>query len=357
MTLAGHVQEMALVEMYEDANSQLRVRDSMKITPSVGAVFYTALDTGFPTIRASVAPMPDSDGTIDSTRFSDAKAISLSLLVLEGGFTSVQNFIVLPPRSPFTVDDLNHAAWWIDRLSAFMSPSRKNLRLYYRLTGQAQSRYVEVRPSAMSAPITGTERSTRNVQLQFVAPSGKAYAFATGPGATVDGRSQVTIGLLGVDVAGIAFGAPGDPGINFVGGLTFPVVNPGVGNHTVRNNGSTSTPMFAQVLAGASSAMVNPKITVRHYDYTGVREDYPAQVISVGTTAQPYSLPIGQNLSIDTKTREVFLGSNRANRLASFMGATTWPQLRPGNNVVELTATSAGTDARTVVTYSDAYLI
>lgn len=342
MTLAGHVQQMALVEVYEQ-NGVINVRDSLPIVPALpGAIFYTGLDTGTPSVRASSSPRPDGDGTFDQTTYSDAKALSLSLVVVDGAFNAFPN-IVLPPGLPYSIDDMNHAAFWVDQLSAWMLPSRRNMRLYITYTGQARSRYVNIRPAAMSAPIVLAERRSRNVQMQWVVPDGRSFAFDTGPTSTIDGRSQVTIGQATVDVLGTA--------VPFVLPLTFPDAGPGAGQLNVFSRGVAPAPFVAQINAGVA-AVTDPRLTISHFDAAGF-QDYPVQ--SIGLSG--YTLPANQFITVDTRSRLIYLGYDPTQRLDGYLGNVAWPVLRPGRTKVSLTGTTSSSNANVVITWADAYLV
>ena len=355
--LAGHVQEMALVETYEDGGN-IRVRDSLRITPrGVGPLGYQSLDAGTPAVRAASTPMPDNDGTIDTTRYSDAKAVSLSLIVWDGAFAG-QSQLVLPPDATYTLDDLNYSAYWVDLLSSWMAPERRNMRLYITYTGQSRSRYMNIRPAAMSAPIVMAERQSRQVQMQWVVPDGRSYAFdnrppatASNEGSTIDGRSRsAAIGQGTAQVPGVAFP------LDFSAGLAFPGVPLGTGNKDVVSRGVAATGFAAQINAGgalgdASSNFVGPGIVISHQDSAGLK-DYPDQVVSLSS----YTLQAGTFLTIDTRTREIFLGYDRTNRLDGYLGNVTWPVLRRGRNTIALTGTG-GSSPNVVITWADAFLL
>lgn len=327
----GAVEQLALAEWYTVGNV-LRVRDSLLLTPSFGAIWYTGLDLGFPAVRDQVSDNPDSDGTYDTTSLHGARSVSVSLLALDDAFEGpIQDF-----RAEY-----NSAAYWVERLAAWQSPMRRNMRLYYRLRGNGP-RWMDVRAGGMDAPINTSDPSTRAVQMRFVNPSGRSYSFDTGPDSTVDGRTRTSILFSGQEISGasLPMSLP----------LSFPT--PPLGADAVRCRGNTATPVLLQVTSDPQVATVNPSVTVQHIDERTGAPDAPPQTISLAYTLDP-----GQYLSIDTRSREVFLGGDRRNRLGRYLRRSIWPQLHPGLNRVNLSAaTPPGPAATATIVHFDAYL-
>lgn len=338
--LDGHIQQMALA-LVREVSGLPRVVDSYLITPTNRAVAYQALDLGSPEVRAVSQPMPDGDGTLDFSRYTGASAVSLTLSVFDQAYTVTQS------RMDGFRPEWNSASWHIQRLNRFLGGSQPGTRtyLYFTMSGESRPHLVPLTQGRMVALIDGEQHDERVVLLQFVNPDGKLYAFEHRPGAGFDGRSKVEIGVVTGDDA---------PGIVFP--VTWPVTWPadatGTGQRALVSRGMVDTVMVAQVNSG-SGPLGDPRITVRHYDDDGI-EDFAPQTI--GLTG--YSLPAGQFLTIDGRSREIYLGYSRANRLGGFLGDPTFPVIRPGRNEVELSSgTSVATsDAKVTVRWYDAFL-
>lgn len=334
--MAGHVAEAALVEVYRDTNSW-HVRDSLLLTPGQ-AMFYTGMDFGFPAIRASSSPRPLADGTDDYTNFTGSKALSIELTVFDDMFQGLEaNVSDWNPQ-------FNYSSYWLDELSGWQVPSRKNLRLYYRLEGQTRARFCELVPAGMTAPIVMEDRDIRKVQLQYVVPGGRSYAFDETPGrSTPDGRSSITIGPgdAGADIPGLSFP------------LTFPLVWPttayGAGPSELVSAGKAPAPLTVEVYSG-SADLVDPSLELVHVDAAGV-QDQPSGRIAI----RNFTVPAGQFFTVDD--HQVFLGYDRANRLTGYLGATNWLTVHPGRNQLVLSGGSIGTDASAIATWFDAYLL
>lgn len=330
----GAMEQLALVEWYE-VGGVWKVRDSLLITPTFGAIWYQDFDLGFPEIRSSSQDNPDSDGTYDTTSYHGARAVSLAVTVVDQAFEGLEHRITgFDPA-------WNSASHWVSTLAGWMSPARRNVRLYLARRGQDR-RWMDVRPAGLTeGGYFGPGSPTRNVQLQFVNPSGRMYRYDEGPLATLDGRTRTQVLFGGTEVPG------------FTMPLTFPITFGGKppGSDSVVSYGTANTPLILQVSSDVATATVDPRVTVQHLDALGA-PDYPAQ--SIGLTG--YTLPAGNFLTFDTTTKEIYLGNDRAQRLGKYLGRSEWPVLRPGYNRVTLTATSAGAGATATLIHSDAYL-
>lgn len=314
---------------------------SLLLTPSFGAIWYQNLDLGFPEIRASSQEIPDGNGSYDTTSLHGARGVSIDFTVLDDAFAGLESFI--PGFDPAW----NSAAYWVSVLGAWMSPERRDTRLYLGFKGQARKRWMDVRSAGMSPPISGEDGDQIEVQLNFVNPSGRMYGYDEGPSSTPDGRTRTVVRYGAAPIPGITFPLLFNPT------LDFPARPPGTDE--IISYGTVSTPFSAKLVSDASVATLNPRITVQHLDENG-REDFPAQSIGL----DGYTVAAGQHITIDTATETIFVGDDRSQRLGRYIGRGVFPVLRPGINRIDLSAatspTPPGENFQAVITHSDAYL-
>ncbi len=339
------VDALALVEFFNDRSSPeysrfgvRRVRDSLRITPSFGAIWYTDLDLGFPEIRADVQENPEADGSYDTTAFHGARSVALTVRVLDKAFS----YDGLAHRIADFNPQWDSAAYWLSVLGGWMAPSRRFV-LYFRLRGQSSARFMQVRPAGMSAPSTmrGVPGSVE-AQIQFVCPSGKILSFDESPTATVDGLSRREVRPAGL----------GGPGLTLP--LTLPLTFPEAprGTNSIVSHGTVPNGFIARIHSSPAAATADPRLTLRHFDAAGT-QDYPDS--GVGFTG--LTVPAGEYVEIDTIERTAYLNGDRTRRVGQYLARPyQWPVLRPGRNDVILATTGGGAGLYAEVLYHDATL-
>lgn len=318
----GHFEEIALVEIYEDENLN-KVQDSLLITPSFGAIWYTDLDFGYPTIRESVSDLPDDSGTYDETRYHGSRSVSLSLVVLDKAFDGIPLTAGWDPSINW-----DSAGYWVSRLAGWMLPA-KRYALHFRRKGQ-EARWMDIRPAGMSAPVTMDQRGTLSVQMQWVCPSGRMYSWndaynpaLTSQTATKDGRHRKDI----------------KPVDSSIPGREYPEPDPYVRDYPARPKGTdsvlysgTAPNGFVVNLRAEGSNMVDPRVEVFHPN--------GSLAGSIGLT---YTVAAGDYVHIDSTAKTVSLnGPARSdNRLNQYLTAPTkWPVLNPGRDPLAATNTA-----------------
>lgn len=314
--LHGSIEEMALAEIYKDPLDGLfKVARSFRLTPSFGVVWYTGVDLGFPEIRSATRDNPDSSGTYDETAYHGARAVSLDLIVLQDAFVDVYGSDEWDNSI-----DWNSDSYWVSRLGGWMSPELRP-RLYFRMKGQSgNARFLDLRPASMSPPIG--RGSHREVQLQFVNPSGKILDFDETTAATRDGRTRNEIRQSGVS----------NPG------RTYPEVYPksypdiARGSSAISYSGTVSNSFIARIWSDPGVATVDPRITV-----TG--EDGASRTIGFSGL----TIPAGQFIEIDTGERTVNMNGNPDLRQNQYLAAPlAWPVFKPGLNQIDFTVGAGG---------------
>lgn len=307
----GAIKQLALAETYVDQDTQLvLVRDSIPITPSFGVIWWRELDFGFPDVRAAVQEHPQADGTFDETRYTGARLITVSGVVLNDAYDQ------MPVIENWPTDILwNSSSWWCSVLSAWASP-RRRYRLYFTDDSGA-SRYMDVRGDGFSSTYDKTSRAYREFQLSMVCPSGKIYTFAQGNGATSDGFNTQGIVPQGVEVEGRAYPETGPYTRNYP-----PAAE---GSSQVFYLGSVPTGFVVRIYAG-STGVTGPRLTV-------TAPDRSERSIGLGAS---YTLPAKATLTIDTNARTVTMREEHSNidvSVAQYLAAPLqWPQLYPGIN-------------------------
>ena len=160
------------------------------------------LDLGFPAVREVVEAYPSSDGSTDYTSLFGARAISLTLLIMDGAYAAPQTR---------------------DELAAWMVPSRR-VQMHFRYPG-SETRMMTLRANSMSNSLSQSSLRTNihDPQLQWVCPSGRIYS-------ELETFTEVPWSSQALD--GLVFP------------VTFPVVFPaqaGVGAQAVTNYGNTAS--------------------------------------------------------------------------------------------------------------------
>ena len=338
----GLIEAMALVEFYTQRNAPgyppegvRKVRDSLLLTPSFGAIFYMRVDLGFPAARDDTQDN-STDGTTDSTQFHGPRTVTIDLRIFDQAFTADGSYSDIIGWDP----DWDRAEYWLNVVSAWMSPSRR-LALYIKYRGAAQAKYLAVRPATMSGPLVmdGTPGHL-DVQLQFVCPSGKVFSFDEGTTATVDGMSRAEIRLSNIDV----------PGLTLPVAFPFAFPPPARGSNSIVCTGGVEYGCLIRLYSDPITASINPRITFQHVDSLGLN-DYPAQSIGFANL----TIPAGQYIEIDTVEKTCYLNGDRSQRTGNFLSRPyAWPELRPGLNLVNLEVGASGAGAYAAVLYNNA---
>lgn len=316
----GHFTEIALVGTYEDAHLN-KVTDSFRITPSIGAVWYTDLDFGYPEVRDSVLNLPGASGTFDETKYHGGRSVAMSLVIVENAFNGI------PAASGWDSSvNWESANYWLSRLGSWMLPEQR-YALYFRRNGQ-DPRWMDVRPSGMSAPVVMDQRESVAVQLQWKNPSGRMYSWndsydinATVQTATRDGRNRKDIKPVDSDLPGRA----------------YPEAAPYVRDYPPRPQGTdsvlyqgTAPSGFIANLHAKGSSLVNPRIDV-----------YRPNETLAGSIGLTYTVAAGDFIHIDSTEKTITLNGIPANKLNQYLTAPTiWPVLNPGRYPLASTNTA-----------------
>lgn len=340
---AGQLSQLALVDLETREDGSLAVRDSLKLSPSAGAIWYTNLDLGFPEIRASAVNYTDSDGTYDQTHYTGSRAISLNLIVLDKAFGHLPTEHNWDPSIEW-----NSATYWVSRLSAWLSP-RKRPALFFRLRGESSSaRWTDLRVAGASTPIILEQRGHREVQLQWVSPTGKMYSFdeTTDQSLARDGRTYTRIAVV-----------PPEDQV----GRSFPEAYPkeypvsmAQGASSVRYTGTVPNGLVLRIHAG-TSPMENPRVI------------FTAPDGSTSEVGFNYTLAAGGHIEVDTSNRTAVqvVGGSRTSVSPYMSAPLVWPLLfgdvdtngNRGVNKVRVSATSSGSDAYVEVLHYNAHLL
>jgi hypothetical protein len=332
----GMVEELAFADVRTDPlDGTIKVVDSLRITPTFGPIAYLNLDLGSPDIRDSVQDLPDADGTYDDTLYHGARAVSLDLVCLEDMFEA-REITGWNPRVRW-----NSAAYWVQVIGAWLRPDRR-FRLYFKMTGQDR-RWIDVRPSGLSAPLVLEKPGSREVQVNLVSPSGRIKSFATAAGSTVDGRNYRKVPYV---AAGAQTGAtwPWDWTAGVSWGLDAVTPN------EFTYSGTVPTGFVVRMHAGTVAPLQNPRFSITGPD--GVKR----------TKGFTMTVPAGSFLTIDSEQRATYLNHDRASSVERYYSdpltgtSQAWPMLIPGFNPLsldprfgyhraEMSALSAGSDA------------
>lgn len=345
------MRQLALVESYIDpVTARIKVRDSFRVTPSFGAVFYRSLDLGFPDVRSAVQDNPQSDGTYDETRYMGARSVALTGVVAP----SYRHRGIDPGAQGWDPNiGWDSPSWFCSYLGGWAAPGRRSH--LYLTEDSGRARFLDVRGESFTAPVDGRSDERREFQMQFVNPSGKIYSFDTGPSGTADGRTRVVIRQTAAQVTG----------------RTYPETAPYTRNYPALQAGSDAALYLGAVPNGfvanvysGGGTMTGPRITV-----TG--PDNVSQ--SIGLSG--FTIPAGRIVTFDTINRTVImrpLGSSATNALDQYLAAPLqWPVLKPGVNRLgstpqkrvsgynqfDFAATTAAADAYVEVLFNSADLI
>lgn len=332
----GAIRELALVDTYVDSAGLTKVRDSFRISPSFGAVYYQTVDFGFPEVRASVQDNPQSDGTFDETEYLGARTLAITGIIRNNAFGDEPDWSNWDPNVGW-----NSASWFARTLSSWSNPARR-YRLYFT-DDSGLSRYLDVRGDSFAATIERGSHAVRAFQLGMVNPSGKMFSFDTSSSAAADGRSRQLIRQSSVSLPGRAYPIVGPYR------RVYPVV---VGSSVIDYGGTVPNSFVANVYT-SGQVMRDPRITVTS------PEGY---VQSIGITG--YAIPANSVVVFDTTQRTIRMSDGTS--LDQYKTAPLqWPELRPGfvsgqtngRNQIGFTIASGAADAYLEVLYNDADLM
>jgi hypothetical protein len=309
----GPIKQLALVETYRDPTTGIaRVSDSFPITPSCGVVWYTSVDFGAPDSRASVQELPEADGTLDTTRYTGARQVSIEGVVLDNAYGE------MPAANGWnTAVGWNSASWFTSLLSGWASPARR-FRLYW--TDEiGRSRFMDVRGDTFTSQVDRGSASYRSFQLNLVNPSGKIYSLLPGSGArvTADGRHTVPIKVSGAEAPGRVYPEPA-PYLRDYPEIPF-------GYDSISYQGTTPNGCVVEINSG-SATLQSPRVT-----FTAPN----GSVSSVGLTG--VTIPTHTTLTFDTTERTVTTRADNSatvlNRERYLVAPLVWPRLYPGINL------------------------
>jgi len=284
---------MSLVYLTEDTLGQLdlgpiSLGGGLRECNAAGYV-VTGWEIGFPASRPVTRNRALSDGTIDSTRFIGARAVSMAITL-----------------------DVNKQdpQISIDNLTAYMSP-RLRPRLNWTIPGSTQERSLLVRGE--SAPVTIRRPQANTLTASFIGVRG-----------VLESPNESTLLIVpGSDV---------ETGRNY--DLTFDRVYPAgipIGSRIVVNDGNETTDWSATIFGPA----VDPTVTINGVNMSFDRNG--------GQT-----LAAGETLTINTRTKTVYLNDDPTASRYDKINFTdwSWEEVRfvPGQNIVRYQeATQQGT--------------
>ncbi|HEY2301378.1 MAG TPA: hypothetical protein VGH66_05775 [Acidimicrobiales bacterium] len=273
------------------------------------------VDLGFPNPRADTSTIPDRDGEWDDTAWAGPRAVSIS--------GSIVPSTKLGSRSKV-----------LDALAPFLVAGARPT-LTYQIDADVAPRTLTLRATALSAPATTPTVSA--FQAGWTAPDPAAYSTAA---------NQVTLAPSTLQW-GRVYATPQTATPTATSGWAPPRVYPaivgGIGV-VAANHGTLNT----QPVIAITGPCTNP----------AVFNDTLGAVFAVGSNALTFSLAATDTVTIDGRSRTVYLGSDPNNSRYNYVDFTrsSWWPLIPGNNSLRLVCDSADPSAKAVVTWSDAYL-
>lgn len=318
-SLAGHVEEMALVQVTtlpgDDFETVLR---SIKLTPSFGPIWYTDLDLGSPAADVDSTRYPNDNGEYDATRFFGARAVAITLTVASEWFPEV-GAEAWDPR-------WNYASFWVKELGRWSAPGFRSW-LYLRLKGDPNPYRIDLSGRGKTDAITMTDRDVRKVQLNFASPSGILREFSPDLVLTrtsKDGRLRVQVPYGGGEVGGIT--------VPLTVPFTFPVGGNGQGSD-IEYDGTVATGFIVRVHAGAGPVH-NPKVTV-----TGPLGNV------VAYSFQGLDIAAGHYLELNSESKRLLMDGDPTQPVeGNLSGALRFPKLEPGLNRVTFTQNANADD-------------
>ena len=274
---------MSLVYLTEDTLGQLDLGPISLgggVTECNAAGYVvTGWEIGFPASRPVIRNRALGDGTLDSTRFIGARAVSMAITL-----------------------DVNKQdpQISIDNLTAYLSP-RLRPRLVWTIPGSTQERSLLVRGE--SAPVSIQRPQANTIMVSFIGVRG-----------VLESPDESTLLIVpGSDV---------ETGRNY--DLTFDRVYPAgipIGSRIVVNDGNETTDWSATIFGPA----VNPTISINGVDMSFDRDG-------------GQSLLAGETLTINTRTKTVYLNNDPTASRYDKINFTdwSWEEVRfvPGQNIV-----------------------
>jgi hypothetical protein len=273
------------------------------------------VDLGFPNPRADTSTIPDRDGEWDDTAWSGPRAVSISGSIVPSS--------ALGSRSRV-----------LDALAPFLVAGARPV-LTYQIDADVAPRSLTLRATALSAPATNPTVSA--FQAGWTAPDPAAY--------TTD-VDQVTLSPSTLQF-GRVYATPQTATPTATSGWApnrvYPAMTGGVGAAAV-NDGTLNT----QPVITISGPCTNPAIF----------NDTLGTVFAVGSNALALTLAATDTVTIDGRSRTVYLGADPTNSRYNYVDFTrsSWWPLTPGTNSLRLVCDAATPSVTAVVSWFDAFL-
>src|SRR5215472_11494399 len=258
------------------------------------------VDLGYPNVREDISAIPDRDGAWDDTLHFGQRVVSINGTLLD---------VAAGSRSKA-----------FDALAPFLVPAARPT-LTWQLDGDVAPRTCVLRASALSAPASSPLLS--KFQAAWVAADPAMYSL----------QSHTTV----IAPAGLGYGrhyaTPQDVG-------------------TVTNTSTWAPPRWYPAQAGTVSSTAVNAGTLNAYPVRqtfgpctnpGLYNDTTGTHFTVGTAANPLILNAGDVLTVDSRQRLVYLGTDPTNSRYSYVdfSSSTWLVLVPGPNVLRYVADTA----------------
>lgn len=275
--------------------------DALELTPEEG-IAVESFDLGFPEVRRVAELRPNGNGTIDTTAYFGARAVSISATLL--GATPSARRIVL------------------DRLKSFCVPARRPYLVY--VSDDGDERQLRLVVDQLGAPVTAG--ALARVQVAWRAPDGVSYSTQLDTGAVNPG---------GGTEEGRSYGV--DRGYD----RTYPAYF-GPGSVQIVNAGTIDTDPVLRVFGPVTDPVIENETLGKELRFVGLTV--------VG----------GEYVEIDVAARTVRSNSDpspAANRYGTLDFAwSDWWSLAPGLNVLRFAAATSASPALLEVQWHAAWL-
>ena len=263
-----------------------------------------SLDLAFPSVREDVTDAPDRSGSLDTTAYFSARAVTISGAIVASASGSRTASLAL--------------------LAPYLDPAARPV-LTYQLEADTAPRQMTLRAFTLSAPMDNP--SVTVWSAQWKAPGGLAQGTVT--------HSQ-TIGASSLLIGGRTY----DLAFNRV----YPASSYPISTVVVPSGDYPTPPVF----------MIDGPITGAQI----VVVDQTTGAMSSITLIPSYTVAAGNPVTIDCGARTIVdsLGNNVYGlALANFV---TWPVLYPGHqNAISLNGTGVATSTQLVISWVDQWLI